>query len=179
MDKNIISNISIVSTVLLLAVGSGVMAEWRSPVTGETITESWQRYVQEKKLEEIEPSWHIPTLHLINWWFNSISSTLKSIPLPSHSRWSVLERNNIIFQMSAQEKPKVQIINSCNNSGLMCQTKANARRDKNVRASFIFNKSGISDITSFTGKPKLLTGKLDLDDFSKHFCHLLKRYHWE
>ena len=56
MDKNIISNISIVSTVLLLAVGSGVMAEWRSPVTGETITESWQRYVQEKKLEEIEPS---------------------------------------------------------------------------------------------------------------------------
>ena len=56
MNKNIISNFSIISIILVLAVGSGVMAEWRSPVTGETITESWQRYVQEKKLEEIEPS---------------------------------------------------------------------------------------------------------------------------
>ena len=52
MNKNIISNFSIISIVLVLAVGSGVMAEWRSPVTGETIIESWQRYDQEKKAEK-------------------------------------------------------------------------------------------------------------------------------
>ena len=51
MNTNMFSNIGILSTVLVLAVSSGVMAEWHQ-VTGETIIESWQRYEQETKAEE-------------------------------------------------------------------------------------------------------------------------------
>ena len=48
-------------------------------------------------------------------------------------------------------------------------SKANARQGKNSRISFIFNKRAVSDITSFTDRPERLTGKLDIEDFSKHF----------
>ena len=51
MNTNMFSNIGIISTVLVLAVSSGVMAEWHH-TTGETIIESWQRYEQEIKAEE-------------------------------------------------------------------------------------------------------------------------------
>ena len=46
---------------------------------------------------------------------------------------------------------------------------ANARQGKNGRISFVFNKRAVSDVTSFTDRPERLTGKLDIEDFSKHF----------
>ena len=46
---------------------------------------------------------------------------------------------------------------------------ANARQGKNGRVSFVFNKRAVSDVTSFTDRPERLTGKLDIEDFSKHF----------
>ena len=48
-------------------------------------------------------------------------------------------------------------------------SKANARQGRNGRVSFVFNKRAVSDVTSFTDRPERLTGKLDIDDFSKHF----------
>ena len=48
-------------------------------------------------------------------------------------------------------------------------SKANARQGRNGRVSFIFNKRAVSDVTSFTDRPERMTGKLDIDDFSKHF----------
>ena len=48
-------------------------------------------------------------------------------------------------------------------------SKANARQGKNGRVSFTFNKRAVSDVTSFTDRPERLTGKLDIEDFSKHF----------
>ena len=48
-------------------------------------------------------------------------------------------------------------------------SKANARQGKDGRVSFSFNKNAVSDVTSFTDRPERLTGKLDIEDFSKHF----------
>ena len=48
-------------------------------------------------------------------------------------------------------------------------SKANARQGKNGRVSLTFNKRAVSDVTSFTDRPERLTGKLDIDDFSRHF----------
>ena len=48
-------------------------------------------------------------------------------------------------------------------------SKAKARQAKNGRISFTFNKRAVSDITAFTDRPERLTGKLDIDGFSKHF----------
>ena len=52
-------------------------------------------------------------------------------------------------------------------------SKANFRQGKNGRVSFVFNKRAVSDVTSFTDMLERLTGKLDIEDFSKYLYGIL------